>query len=286
MSSSSSLLKEYLDFAINLARQAGQKLIQWQTNGFDVMEKGIHFGSMKDLVTDADAGIENFIFTQLRHRFPDHDFLGEESDGNQMNCLESNRPTWIVDPIDGTTNFTHLFPWSCVSISLAIDQEIVLGVTYCTGQERLYHAIKNGGAFCNGYPIRVSSNVEKLSEAMIQTGIPIGYTPAEFPVNFSSDLFNTIIWPSKAFRCVGSCCMALCMVADGSIDASFMIKIKIWDMVAGYIIIKEAGGYVFNIHGDKFDPNGGNILATGNLELANKIGKLFRKCSQGIIYKH
>ncbi|OTF77943.1 hypothetical protein BLA29_007955, partial [Euroglyphus maynei] len=228
--SSSIILTEYLDFALNLARKAGEKLIQWQTKGFDVVIKSTHFGSMQDFVTDADNEIEKYIFNQLQQCFPDHQFIGEESDANLMTRLQSNRPTWIVDPIDGTTNFAHLFPWSCVSISLAIDQQIVLGVTNCPGLKRIYHAIKNGGAYCNGLPISVSSTVDQLSKAMIQTGIPIGYTPPEFPANYAADLFDTIIWPSAAFRCVGSCCLALCLVADGSIDASFMIKIKIWDM--------------------------------------------------------
>ncbi|OTF72417.1 hypothetical protein BLA29_001252 [Euroglyphus maynei] len=268
-------LDEYLDVAIDLAKQAGQMIIEWHRKGsFEVNIKS----NIKDLVTEVDVKIERFIFDALKQRYPEHRFIGEESVDGSNAHLTWDEPTWIVDPIDGTMNFAHFSPWCSVSIGLAIKQKLVLGVIDCPHLGRTYSAIKNGGAHCNGKPIRVSS-INELEKALIQSDLPFGSSHSKFQ-NYTTKLFDSIHWKCQGFRSVGSCCVSLCLVAEGAADAYFMHGLKIWDMAAAYVIVNEAGGFICHINGEDFDPNKRNLIAACNSKLATEIVDRFRDAKQ------
>lgn len=266
-------LDEYVSVAIDLAKQAGQMILEWHRKGsFEVNIKS----SERDLVTEADIQIERFIFDSLKQRYPDHKFIGEESVAGSQNTLTTNEPTWIVDPIDGTMNFAHFSPWCSVSIGLAIEKQLVLGVIDCPHLRRTYSAIKNGGAYCNGRPIRVSS-IRTVEKALIESDLPIG---SKQHSGSARQLFDAIHWKCQGFRSIGSCCVSMCLVADGSADCYFMMGLKIWDMAAGYVIITEAGGFICNINGQDFDPNQGKLIAASNPDLAKEIVNRIRYSKQ------
>jgi len=216
--------------------------------------KRTRYKGVVNLVTEADRLSEDAIIKIIRKSFPEHDILTEESKGYEK---ESDYK-WVIDPLDGTTNYAHGFPVYCISIGLEKEGEIILGVVYNPVLEELFVAEKNKGAFLNGKKIHVSSQ-RKLSRSLLATGFP--YDIRESKVN-NLDHFRNFALKSQAIRRAGAAALDLCYLAKGIFDGFWELKLSPWDTAAGSLIVKEAGGKVTNFSGKKFSIYQKNILAT------------------------
>ncbi len=209
---------------------------------------------MVDLVTDVDVASEQMVRAAIADAFPSHTILGEE--GGQLGGGDP-RFRWLVDPLDGTTNYTHGFPFFCVSIGFVVDGRFQFGVVNapCIGEE--FEATAGHGATLNGKPIHVSG-VTELRQAMVATGFP--YERDAVPRALRS--FEVMSSASQAVRRVGSAALDLCYVACGRFDAYWEHIVRPWDVGAGALIVIEAGGRISAIDGSSFDVDGGEVLAS------------------------
>lgn len=237
------------DVSIEAARAAGALLIDRIDSIREVRHK-----SAIDLVTDVDVLSEQLVSSRLLAEFPTHTILGEES-GTRMGHDERYR--WIVDPLDGTTNYTHGFPLYCVSIGFEIDGHMALGVAYVPSLDELFVAQANGGATLNGRPIHVSST-PILRQSMLATGFP--YDRARLPRALRS--FSELSQQSQSVRRVGSAVLDLCYVACGRFDGYWEHDVKPWDMAAGALMVREAGGTLSGTDGSAFSIDSGQVLAS------------------------
>lgn len=255
-------LGELLDTAIMLARGAGAILL----DGLTEIRAGNH-GAVRfksgpgDVVTEYDQRSEDFIVSELRRRYPGHEIVGEEGGvyAAQPQADLPERYEWQIDPLDGTTNFSHGFALFSVSIGLLIDGIPSVGVVYSPATDDLYAAGRGLGATWNGRPIHVS-RVDSLQQALLITGFPYDY--AHSPQNNlrAFDAFNR---RSQAVRRIGSAALDLCLVASGQMDGYWETKIKPHDIAAGITIVREAGGVVTDSAG------GDGMLALGEIVASN-----------------
>lgn len=227
-----------LNFAIQVAREAGGLLRDRFGSRLDISHKG-----RIDLVTVADVQSEALIQERIASRYPRHEFLAEEG-GLSKGAQSEFR--WIVDPLDGTTNFAHSYPVFCVSIALEVAGRIELGVVYDPMRDELFAAERGGGASLNNKGIRVSS-AEKLNACLLSTGFPYDIK--------SSRLTNLENWSNFAVRVQGlrrdgAAALDLCYVASGRHDGFWELGLRPWDVAAGSVIVEEAGGQVSNFHGE------------------------------------
>ena len=221
-----------LDVAVEAARAAGARLAGAWAGPRQVVRKG---RSTLDLVTEVDQACEADIRAVLARHTPDVPVLGEEEGG----AWEAST-RWIVDPIDGTTNFVHGFPWFAVSIGLEIDGERAVGVIYEPVRDRLYTAARGQGAFVNGARLQVSETAE-LGQALLATGFP--YDRRE-RVDELLALVREALLAGQGLRRAGAACLDLAMVAEGRLDAYFELNLRPWDLAAGALLVEEAGGRV------------------------------------------
>ncbi|HKK46788.1 MAG TPA: inositol monophosphatase family protein [Balneolaceae bacterium] len=228
---------------LNIARKAADaatKIIQKYrvNNNFSVDFKGKH-----DLVTEADLKSEETIISTLKEEFPDDEIMAEET--AQKKIIPEGR-TWIIDPIDGTTNFAHGFPMYCVSIALWEDRKPKVGLVLEVSRQELFTAIAGEGAYQNGNPIRVSS-VDKLDNAMIGTGFP--YNDMSLVDDYVR-FFQWLLEHSQGVRRPGAASYDLCCVAAGRFDGFYEYALNPWDVGAAALIVQEAGGKVSDWEGD------------------------------------
>jgi myo-inositol-1(or 4)-monophosphatase len=244
-----------LETALSAARRAGEVL----RAGFGA-EHAITYKGEVDLVTEIDEEAERVIREELLGTFPTYGLLAEE--GGKLAGEEDAR--WIVDPLDGTTNYTHGLPIFCVSIALERAGEVVLGVVHDSMGEETFVAQRGRGATLNGDPIRVS-NTDELIRALIATGFP--YDRAEMPE--ALELFGRFAAITRGMRRLGSTALDLCYVASGRLEGYYERGIWPWDLAAGSVIVEEAGGRLTNYRGDKLDLGGREIVASnGRLHAA------------------
>jgi myo-inositol-1(or 4)-monophosphatase len=189
--------------------------------------------------------------------FPSHAILGEEGGAR---AGTDPRYRWIVDPLDGTTNYAHGFPFFCVSIGLEVDRHLALGVAYAPSLDELFVAEAGRGATLNDRPIHVSS-IDQLTQALLATGFP--YDRALFARALRS--FELVSLESQAVRRAGSAVLDLCYVACGRLDGYWEHEVRPWDVAAGALIVLEAGGSVTAPDGSAFDVDSGQVLATNGL---------------------
>lgn len=241
MDQSCSDLDPILQWTIKLANQAGKLLLDFPRSRMNTIHKGAI-----DLLTDADLECEQLIISAIRESFPYHSILSEEKGSNNT---KSNF-CWIIDPLDGTTNYSRGLPMYCVSIALSYKNEILLGVIQAPELAHLYYASKGEGAFDNHQKMRVSS-VSELSNSFLVTGFP--YTMHTSDVD-NIDLFRCFSKQSLAVRRIGSAALDLCYVAKGVFDAYWELRLNPWDFAAGSLIVTEAGGTISNMRGNELDP--------------------------------
>ncbi len=207
-----------------------------------------------DLVTEADTGSEKVIIETIRERFPDHSVLAEESGQSRGN----DRYRWIIDPLDGTTNFAHGLSQFAVSIAFALEGEMVAGVVLNPVSGELFSAVKDKGAQLNGRPIRVS-DTESVSESLVVTGFPYNFKEMSAPLMVR---FANCLHAAQGVRRLGSAALDLCFVACGRFDGFWEQNLKPWDTAAGMLIAKEAGARVTDFASHPFDIDRKEILAT------------------------
>ena len=241
-------LQRFCDVAEQAARCAGAILLD-MAGKFSVREKG-----RGDLVTSADLASQEAIRETLLAAFPSHSFLGEESTVAPDPAADFR---WIVDPLDGTSNYVHGLEFYAVSIGLEHRGELIAGVIYDPAAARCFKATAGGGAFLNDSPIRVSS-VDFLRSALLVTGFPPGMRGRADLLR----LFEEFCSESHSVRRLGSAALDLAYVACGRFDGFYAPNLHPWDAAAGAVIVREAGGLVTNLDGSPYNLYTPDILAT------------------------
>ncbi len=209
-----------------------------------------------DLVTEYDRRSEALILSRLNERFPDHAVLAEESGAHQGGAVR-----WLVDPLDGTTNFAHGYPFFCVSIGVEVEGVLTAAAVYDPIREEMFSAALGHGATCNGEPIRVSEAAE-LEDALLVTGFP--YDVREHPERHLP-LFQDFLTRAQGVRRDGSAALNLCYLAIGRFDGFWEGNLSPWDLAAGVLIVREAGGRVTEYAGGAFRLEGRQIVAGNDL---------------------
>ena len=241
-------LQACVDVAVASARQAGA-VLQRLREGFEVREKGL-----SDLVTTADLEAQQAIRESIHARFPDHDFMGEEDEDRPS---RESLCRWIVDPLDGTTNYVHGHPFYSVSIALTVKSELAVGVIFDPNRDECFVASVGQGATLNGRRIHVSSQPE-LRRSLLVTGFPADVAQSKRNV----DYFVTMIEHCQAIRRLGSAALNLAYVACGRLDGYWETSLFPWDKAAGALIVSEAGGRVTRLEGTTHDLYRPELLAT------------------------
>lgn len=222
-----------LNFAMETAREAGQILLEKYGRKINISKKGDI-----NLVTEADLASEKLIIERIKTYYPKHSILAEES-GEAVIIGGENKFKWIIDPLDGTTNFAHGYPAFCVNIALEHEGEIVVAVTFDPTRNEMFSAEKGNGAFLNNRRIYVSET-EKLSESLLVTGFPYNFKEKE---NFARHLTDFLLF-SRGVRRDGSAAIDMAYVACGRFDGFWEEGLNPWDVAAGKLLIEEAGGKV------------------------------------------
>ena len=245
-------IDEFLEKAQELAREAGlyQRSRLWTP-------LNIEYKGEVDLVTEVDRRSEELLVGGLQTAFPDHDFLAEENLYPDRGASHK----WIIDPLDGTTNFAHGFPWFAVSMALEVAGEVVLGVIYHTMLDEMFTAVKGGGAWLNGSRIKVSSRTP-LRGSLLATGFP--YDSATDPENNFAHYVNFQM-RGRGIRRAGAAALDLAYVAAGRLDGFWECKLKPWDVAAGQLLVAEAGGTVTGFEGEPYSPYNHRIVASNGI---------------------
>jgi myo-inositol-1(or 4)-monophosphatase len=240
-----------LNFAIETARMAGQILLEKFDRGIAIQKKGDI-----NLVTEADLASEALIIERIRSYYPKHAILAEEA-GEAAISIGDSSHKWVIDPLDGTTNYAHGYPCFAVTIALEHEGSVVLGVTYDPTRDELFAAEKARGASLNNKPIRVT-NTDELGESLIVTGFPYDFkSNPDFVLNLTAMLLG-----SRGVRRDGSAAIDLAYVACGRFDGMWEEGLNPWDMAAGVLLVEEAGGQVSGYRGSTFDIYTPPMLAT------------------------
>jgi myo-inositol-1(or 4)-monophosphatase len=241
-----------LEVAVEAAHLAGSYQRYRFTSVLEINMKGD-----KDLVTEVDKESERLIVSHLLRSFPTHNIVAEEGEYPQ-----GDSPfRWIIDPVDGTTNFAHGFPWFCVSIGLECAGNLVAGVIYNPVYDELFTATFGGGAFLNGRRLHVSTR-SPLQNSLLGTGFP--YDCASDPANNFADFIH-FQKAARGIRRAGAAALDLAYVAAGRLDGFWELKLKPWDMAAGVLMVREAGGSVTAFDGSAFDIYKNRIVASNGL---------------------
>lgn len=240
-----------LNFAMETAREAGQILLEKYGRKINISKKGDI-----NLVTEADLASEKLIIERIKTYYPKHSILAEES-GEAVIIGGENKFKWIIDPLDGTTNFAHGYPAFCVNIALEHESEIVVAVTFDPTRNEMFSAEKGNGAFLNNRRIYVSET-EKLSESLLVTGFPYNFKEKE---NFARHLTDFLLF-SRGVRRDGSAAIDMAYVACGRFDGFWEEGLNPWDVAAGKLLIEEAGGKVTYYDNSPFSIYSPPILAS------------------------
>lgn len=247
-SSMKETLQQALKLATDLARKAGKVQLEHLGN-----VGRIDYKSEVDIVTEVDRTCEDLIVRGIKEKFPDHDILAEEGSGTRSRSAFQ----WVIDPVDGTVNYAHGFPFFAVSIALAHEGNPVVGVIYDPNRDELFSAVEGQGAILNKKKIQVTTE-SVLRKSLVASGF--AYQGESIEQNMKH--FLNFVRAARAVRRPGSAAMDLACVACGRIDGFWEIDLKAWDMAAGVVIIREAGGRVTNFTGGSFDLYGKEILAS------------------------
>lgn len=239
--SSDSPYGDLLRVAQMAALAGGEKLLEWRGK-LETREK-----SPADLVTDADLASQNAIANVVAEHFPDHAFLGEENPG-VVGQLLAKPVCWVVDPLDGTTNYVHGFPAFSVSVAVVVEGVLTAGVVLDPLNDKLFSASRGGGAWCNNQPLRVSET-SQLSDSLLAMSLP-PQVDRDSPDVLD---FVALVTQCRAIRRIGSAALNLAYVAQGVLDGHWARAIRPWDVAAGVVLVREAGGQVAASDGTPFE---------------------------------
>ena len=256
-------------FLETIIKQAGAISLEYKTRLGEVQIT--RKGTVKDLVTEADVAVEEFLVAQIRRAYPDHAICGEESGAHA-----GDRYRWIIDPIDGTTSFVHNLPFYSISIALECDGQTVLSAVYAPVLDELFMAERGHGATLNNAPIRVSDR-SALSDCVLATGFACLRANLE---RNNIPLISRIAPTLRGLRVLGSAALDQCYVACGRIDGVWELNLNIYDIVAGALIAEEAGATVTDFSGTGTQNLPAEILTT-NTKIHNELTKLLNQCEPG-----
>ncbi|CAF0736898.1 unnamed protein product [Adineta ricciae] len=257
----------YYKTVLDLVSLAGKVVSQ----GFSVAKRIETKSNTVDLVTEYDQRIEEILIKQLREKFPTHKFIGEESSAAGHEATLTDDPTWIIDPIDGTTNFVHGFPMVAICVALAINKDVIIAVVFNPILDHLYSAVRGKGAFKNGRPIQCSKQTELGLSQVIGA---YGYSRDPAVLDAKSKNQRMIIEKAHSIRMMGSAALSLCLIAEGSCDAYVEYGAYIWDYAASDLIAREAGAYTCDPTGAPLNLSHRRMLCAATKELAEQISPL------------
>lgn len=239
--------------AVRAARRAGEEL-----QSSSLPSDQFRYKNNGDIVTKTDERVEEVILEELLYQFPDHNVVSEESSPEF-----TTKPRWIIDPIDGTTNFLNGIPHYSVSIAFEGVSATDIGIVYHVPSETMFTAIEDGGAYANGHPISLSSATD-LSNTLVVTGFDTASMQAP-----EYNKFLTLLEVTQGIRRFGSAAGELAMVAAGQFDAFFERKLSVWDTAAGVMLVEEAGGQVTRIKA--LDGNNSEMVLASNEAVHQKL---------------
>ncbi|XP_051809836.1 inositol monophosphatase 1-like isoform X1 [Acanthochromis polyacanthus] len=230
--------------------------------------------SPADLVTETDQRVEKILISAIRNRYPQHRFIGEESvaAGERLELTDS--PTWIIDPIDGTVNFVHRFPFVAISIAFTFNKQIQFGIVYSCVEDKLFYAQRGGGAFLNGEPLYVSGQ-QDISRCVVVTEIGAERDDVALSTT-TSNICRLLKLPVHGVRALGTAAVDMCQVATGGADAYYHIGMHCWDIAASAIIVQEAGGVVMDTDGSEFDMMSRRVIAASSATVADRIAQVIQ----------
>lgn len=248
---------------IEIIKQAGKILKE----GY-YTKKDLSFKCKKDLVTQYDVAVEEFLKEKFSNTFKDFNIIAEESDNEN---IEFNNSI-IIDPIDGTTNFVNQVPHCAISVGVYKDKKPYIGIVYNPILDELYSANVGYGAYCNGKKLSVSEDSE-LKMSLIATGFPYTSAVNNNDLDFVMRNLKELLPNCQDIRRLGSASIDLCMVARGTFEGYYEINLKAWDVSAGIIILQEAGGCVTNQKGEDYDMFGNECIVATNSKIHNELLK-------------
>ncbi len=243
-----------IDFIKQLAVEAGEICLEGAEN---LSASDVEFKNPKDLVTVVDKRVENFLIDKIRQVYPDHSFIGEETGRRET----GSDYCWIIDPIDGTTSFVHGQPFYAVSIAFAKGDELLVGVVHAPALGQLFSAEKGRGSELNGRSIRVSTT-DHMKESVLATGFAC--LRAGWKKNNMVYLNKIMPWIRDVRRC-GSAAVDLAYVAAGKFDGFWELNLNIYDIAAGVLLVREAGGTVCDFTGGGGYPEAGILATNGKI---------------------
>jgi myo-inositol-1(or 4)-monophosphatase len=256
--------KSFTAVAVNCAAKAGE-WIKSKVGSYTQLDMKY---SMHDLVTEVDKGAERMIRNLIGTHFPHHSFLGEEgvepgpeASTKALQEVSDAEYLWIVDPIDGTTNYVHGFPFYSVSIALAYRGQVIVGVVYDPARDELFVAERGKGAYVHGRVMQVSTEAT-LSQSLIATGFPADHLVA-LPANLKG--VQALAPKVRNLRVAGSAALHLAYVAAGRLSGFWEYNLNSWDIAAGSLLIEEAGGRMSNVNGERYHLGVRNVTASNGL---------------------
>lgn len=264
---SSVKIDEIVEFASSLAIEAGKKIQQvFESGQSSLVELK---SSPVDLVTETDQQVEKLIIAKIKSQYPDHHFIGEESVADGAKCNLTDAPTWIVDPIDGTTNFVHRVPKVAICLGFCVGKLPVAGVVYNPITCQMFTAIKGKGAYCNGKQLKVSDQ-QNLTKSIIMTEFGSSREKEKMDKIFSN-LNSVVTTPVHGIRSFGSAAINMCQVASGVAEAYYEFGIHCWDYCAASVIVREAGGVCIDTQGGDLQLMSRRVIAACNTDIATSL---------------
>lgn len=256
--------KKIIETAVEAAQRAGALLKEHLGRAGKIEYKGA-----VNIVTELDRKSEDLIIEAILKAFPGHGILTEERE----ELKTKSKYRWIIDPLDGTTNYAHGFPFFCVSIAFEDAGVVRFGAIYDPMLDELFTAERGKGAYLNGRLIHVS-DVEDLSRSLLATGFPYDLRTSK---DNNLDYFTAFTLRAQAIRRAGSAALDLCYIASGRFDGFWELKLKPWDVAAAALIVKEAGGEVSDFKGEEFSIHGNECLASNGLIHSEMLRVLSKK---------
>lgn len=241
---------------LEIAQEAALTAGNYLKENFD-RKPAIEYKSAIELVTERDRESQQIIYQIIKKHFPNHSILGEED----LDEVEEKDLVWMIDPIDGTTNFAHSLPIFSVSIAFLVEGKTQVGVVNAPILQEMFYTVRGGGAFLNKKQMHVSQEKD-LGKSLICTGFP--YDIRESEIN-NLNYFNKFVLQALAVRRLGSAAIDLCYTAAGRLDGFWELKLKPWDTAAAFLMVEEAGGKVTDFSNNPFDPLMKECLASNSL---------------------
>jgi len=255
-------MREFVQTAEEAARRAGHVLRAWSSK-FTVREK-----SRSNLVTEADEAAQAAIYEFIHGRYPNHGFCGEEG----LSVGGGDSPyRWVIDPLDGTTNYVHSFPYYCVSIGLECRGEMIVGAIFDPIHDEMCLGVRGEGASLNRRPLKCSA-VTELENALVIASLPVATSGHDDAVR----RFLKVLPVAQSVQRTGSAALNLANVAAGRVEGFWSTSLKPWDMAAGILLVEEAGGRISKINGSPFQLEEPDLLATNGSSIHEQLLPLLR----------